>query len=73
MTFLLKFIPLFAPEADVQVAHIPSAPFPWSQEVKKALKPNTAVIYLESPANPTIAISDITEIAKLAKNVGALV
>eukprot|EP00285_Hemiselmis_virescens_P011267 CAMPEP_0173377754 /NCGR_PEP_ID=MMETSP1356-20130122/1036_1 /TAXON_ID=77927 ORGANISM="Hemiselmis virescens, Strain PCC157" /NCGR_SAMPLE_ID=MMETSP1356 /ASSEMBLY_ACC=CAM_ASM_000847 /LENGTH=518 /DNA_ID=CAMNT_0014330623 /DNA_START=10 /DNA_END=1566 /DNA_ORIENTATION=+ len=41
--------------------------------VKASIQPNTALVYLESPANPTVSISDITEICKLAHAVGAVV
>jgi len=37
------------------------------ENVKAAIRPNTALIYLESPANPTIGISDIPAICALAK------
>ncbi|NBG89159.1 trans-sulfuration enzyme family protein [Isachenkonia alkalipeptolytica] len=37
--------------------------------VRSAIKPNTKLIYIETPANPTLKISDIKEIAKL-KNKG---
>jgi methionine-gamma-lyase len=36
------------------------------EEVKKAIRPNTRLIYLETPANPTIGISDIPAICDLA-------
>ncbi len=36
------------------------------ETVKKAIKPNTKLIYIETPANPTLKVSDITECAKLA-------
>jgi len=36
------------------------------EAVRKAIKPNTALIYLESPANPTIGISDIPAICRIA-------
>ncbi|MCO7175042.1 trans-sulfuration enzyme family protein [Sporolactobacillus kofuensis] len=42
-------------------------------EVRKALRPNTKLIHLETPGNPTTRVSDIAEIAKMAKTVGALV
>jgi len=35
--------------------------------VKKAIKKNTKILYIETPANPTLAITDIKECAKLAK------
>ncbi len=34
--------------------------------VKKAIKPNTKVIYVETPGNPTLCISDLAEISKIA-------
>jgi methionine-gamma-lyase len=34
--------------------------------VKKAIKPNTKIVYVESPGNPTLCISDIEEISHLA-------
>lgn len=36
------------------------------EEVKKHMKENTRVVYLETPANPNLKISDIEEIAKIA-------
>ncbi len=41
-------------------------------EIKKAIRPNTKLIHIETPGNPTTRVSDIEEIAKLAKNAGAL-
>ncbi|UQZ88664.1 methionine gamma-lyase [Deltaproteobacteria bacterium Smac51] len=35
-------------------------------KVAEAIRPNTKVIYVETPANPTLKISDIEEIAKIA-------
>ena len=37
------------------------------ENVRKAIQPNTRLIYLETPANPTISISDIEAICALAK------
>lgn len=42
------------------------------QEIKKSLRPNTRLIHIETPGNPTTRISDIAEIAKIAKGAGAL-
>jgi len=36
------------------------------EQVKKAIRPDTRLIYLESPANPTIGISDIPAICEIA-------
>ena len=41
-------------------------------EVKNAIKPNTKLIFIETPANPTMDISDIKAIANLAKENGIL-
>ena len=37
-----------------------------AEEVEKAIRPNTTLIYVETPANPTLKISDIAAIAKAA-------
>jgi methionine-gamma-lyase len=39
--------------------------------VELALKPNTKIIFVETPANPTIVLSDIEAISKMAKAHGA--
>ncbi|MCY6372014.1 methionine gamma-lyase [Clostridium ganghwense] len=39
------------------------------EEVKKAMKPNTRVVYLETPANPTLKITDIEAVSKIAHEV----
>ena len=36
------------------------------EEVRKAMRDNTKIVYLESPANPNMNISDITAISKIA-------
>ena len=41
------------------------------EETEAAIKPNTKVIYVETPGNPTLAITDIEETAKLAHKAGA--
>ena len=38
------------------------------QAVKDAIKPNTKIIYLETPTNPNLKIVDIEAIGKIAKN-----
>ena len=39
------------------------------EEVKKAIRPNTRVVYLETPANPTLKVTDIEKISKIAHKV----
>ena len=41
------------------------------EETKAAVKPNTKVIYVETPGNPTLAITDIEETARIAHKIGA--
>lgn len=43
------------------------------EAVKAAVQPNTKCIYVETPANPTLRISDIEEISKIAHDNGAKV
>ena len=40
--------------------------------VKKAIQKNTAIVWLETPSNPQLNISDIAKISKLAHKVGAI-
>lgn len=42
------------------------------EQVKNAVQPNTKVIYTESVTNPLLQVSDISELAKIAHNSGAL-
>src|ERR1700726_3789207 len=37
-----------------------------AEAVVKAIRPNTKMIYVETPTNPTMIISDIAEMAKIA-------
>ncbi|SDD90875.1 methionine gamma-lyase [Sporomusa acidovorans] len=40
------------------------------EDIKKALKPNTKVVYLETPANPTLKVNDIKKISTVAHENG---
>lgn len=42
------------------------------EQVKAALRPNTKAVYLETPSNPTLKITDIAEITVWAKEHGLL-
>lgn len=42
------------------------------ENIKKAIKPNTKVLYIETPANPTIDITDIKACADIAKAHGLI-
>jgi len=41
-------------------------------QVRAALRPNTKVVYVETPANPILRLSDIAALARLAHDAGAL-
>jgi cystathionine gamma-lyase/cystathionine beta-lyase/cystathionine gamma-lyase/homocysteine desulfhydrase len=41
--------------------------------VKKALRPNTKIVFLESPTNPMMTLTDIAACSKIAHAAGALV
>jgi len=42
------------------------------EAIKAAIRPNTKLIHIETPGNPTLNISDIKEIAKITHKHGAL-
>jgi methionine-gamma-lyase len=42
-------------------------------EIEKAMKPNTKVVFIETPGNPTLAMSDLEGTAKIAHKHGAKV
>lgn len=42
------------------------------EAVRKAIRPNTKLIHIETPGNPTLTITDIRAIAGIAHGVGAL-
>ncbi|MGH9360185.1 MAG: cystathionine gamma-synthase [Candidatus Acidiferrales bacterium] len=42
------------------------------EEVERALHPNTRLLYVETPTNPVMEITDVTAIAKLAHQRGVL-
>ena len=42
------------------------------EAVKKAVKPNTKVIYIETPGNPTLSITDLKAVAEIAHSNNAI-
>jgi methionine-gamma-lyase len=42
-------------------------------EIEKAMKPNTKVVYVETPGNPTLAVTDLTKACEVAHKQKALV
>lgn len=53
----------------VESSYVNTADF---SAIKAAIKPNTKLIYVESPANPTMDVTDIRACAELAHSIGAL-
>ncbi len=43
-----------------------------SDNIRKAIKPNTRLLYIETPANPTMAITDLKEVVSIAKEHGLI-
>ncbi len=41
------------------------------EEIEKTIKPNTKMIYVETPANPTLVVTDIEEVSNIAKSINA--
>merc|ERR1711981_676357 len=42
------------------------------ENVRKAMKPNTRLVFSETPANPLLTLCDIEAISKIAKEIGAV-
>lgn len=42
------------------------------ENIRKAIKPNTKIVYVETPCNPTLAITDLKKAAEIAHEGGAL-
>lgn len=42
------------------------------ENVRKAVKPNTKLLWVETPTNPTLKLIDIKAICALAKEIGAI-
>jgi len=41
------------------------------EHIKRSIKSNTKLIYIETPGNPTLSMTDIAEVAKIAKSINA--
>jgi len=60
----------FAPRFGIRVSVVRSADI---DQFKSVIEAQTRVVYIETPANPTLSITDIQAVADLAGKVGALV
>ena len=64
-----KLLALHLPRFGVEVSLVDATD---PAEIEKALRPNTRMIFLETPGNPLGTISDIRAAADLARSAGAL-
>lgn len=60
---------LHLPRLGIQVSLVDTSDL---EQVKAALRPNTRLVYAETPANPILRISDIAALAQVAHQTGAL-
>jgi cystathionine beta-lyase/cystathionine gamma-synthase len=60
---------LHLPRLGIQVSLVDTSDL---EQVKSALKPNTKLVYAETPANPILRIADIAALAQVAHQAGAL-
>lgn len=65
--FIKKILPRFGIEATM-VSTVGND----VENIRKAMKPNTKIVYIETPCNPILAITDIEKAAKIAHEGGAL-
>jgi methionine-gamma-lyase len=65
-TLVEQILPQYGIEADI--VHTSNL-----EEVRAALRPNTKVVYLETPGNPTLVVTDIEAVARIAHEHGAQV
>jgi cystathionine beta-lyase/cystathionine gamma-synthase len=59
---------LHLPRFGIQVSLVDTSD---PQQVRDALRPNTKLVYVETPANPILRIADISALAAIAHNAGA--
>ncbi len=60
----------WAPRFGVETTYVPG---PDIEAWKKAVRPNTKVFLIESPANPLLEMTDIAAVAAIAREIGAKV
>jgi cystathionine beta-lyase/cystathionine gamma-synthase len=65
-----KLVSFHLPRFGVDVSVVDTAD---PKEVEDAIRPDTKVVYLETPGNPLVSITDIRKLSELAHGVGATV
>lgn len=56
------------PDLDIQITKVNTSDL---ESVRGALRPNTKLVYIETPCNPLLRLTDIAAVAVLAHSVGA--
>ncbi|KAA6303509.1 MAG: Cystathionine gamma-synthase [Candidatus Ordinivivax streblomastigis] len=56
------------PDLNIEISKINTADL---DAVQKALRPNTRLVYIETPCNPLLRLTDIAEVANIAHRAGA--
>lgn len=64
-----KFLTQWLPKFGVEVTLVDTTEY---QQHAKAIRPNTRILHLESPTNPTLRVIDLKKVAALAKQHGIL-
>ena len=64
-----KFLSQWLPKFGVETTFVDTTDY---QQHEKAIRPNTKLLYVESPTNPTIRVVDLQRIASLAKRHGLI-
>ena len=64
-----KFLSQWLPKFGVETTFVDTTDY---QQHEKAIRPNTKLLYVESPTNPTIRVVDLQRIASLAKRQGLI-
>lgn len=62
-----KFLTQWLPKFGVEVTLVDTTEY---QQHESAIRPNTKLLYLESPTNPTVRVVDLDRVSKLAKDHG---
>ncbi len=64
-----KFLSQWLPKMGIETTFVDTTQY---EQHERAIRPNTKLLYLESPTNPTLRVIDFTRVAALAKQRGIL-
>jgi cystathionine gamma-lyase len=66
---VIRLLNNFLAEWGLEVTYVDSSN---TAEVKAAIKPNTKMIWIETPTNPLLKVTDVEAVGKIAKDAGLL-